>query len=79
MSSRKATAGYIEEGGVITETPKRTRRIPENTVRVTLDADVYKHFDAKAKDDDRELGKFLARLLKQHHRESKSQVQAETE
>jgi hypothetical protein len=45
---------------------KRTRSA--SGIYVTLDPEVHAHFSAKAAEDDRELGKFLARKLKAIHK-----------
>ena len=46
------------------EKVKRTRTVSPYRITLTLDADTYAFFEAQAKEDDRELDKFIARWLR---------------
>ena len=65
MSSRNKSTSFVPEEVEGIETPaKRTRTRSPYAITITLDEEVFKAFEAQAKEDDRELNKFIARKLK---------------
>jgi hypothetical protein len=74
--SRNRSAVLESEQEVSTEDkPKRTRTRNPYAITVKLDPEVWAFFHNAAIEDDRELDKYVARLLKQHYNGSVPKIE----